>query len=135
MTPTPPIGAPRVTIERIVEWPHTDAAGHYHHSAVTPWVEAAEAELYERLGVLDLFGVVPRVRYEVDYRVRLWFRDRVAIDLWVAEVGRASVRHAFVVRRGDQVAASGSLTAVHIDPELGRAAAWPDHVRALLGAG
>jgi acyl-CoA thioester hydrolase len=121
-----------VRIDRIVEWPDTDAAGHYHHSTVISWAEAAEAELHERLGLLDLFGVIPRVRYEVDYRARLWFRDRVTVELWVAEVGTASVRYVFVVRRDHEVAVSGSMTAVHIDPGLGRAAPWPEHVREVL---
>ena len=34
--------APAIRVERTVEWPDTDAAGHYHHSSVIRWVEAAE---------------------------------------------------------------------------------------------
>ena len=34
-----------VLVQRRVEWPDTDAAGHYHHSTVVRWVEAAEAVL------------------------------------------------------------------------------------------
>ncbi|MGQ4615826.1 thioesterase family protein [Nocardia sp. R7R-8] len=124
---------PGVTVERIVEWPDTDAAGHYHHSTVVRWVEAAEAELHEQLGLSNLFGVIPRVRYEVDYRARLWFRDRVTITLRLAAVGRTSIRYSFTVRRGDEVAASGAMSAVHIDAGEGRAVPWPDEVRALLG--
>jgi 2-aminobenzoate-CoA ligase len=37
--------------------------------------------LHERLDLLELFGTVPRVRYEVDYLARLWFRDRVDVAL------------------------------------------------------
>ena len=132
MTASPPEGAPEVTIERLVEWPDTDAAGHYHHSTLVRWVEAAEADLLDKLGVVQLFGVIPRVRYEVDYTARLWFRDRVAVQLWVADVGRASIRYEFVVRRGDEVAAAGAMTAVRIDPAEGKPAAWPDDVRAVL---
>ena len=130
---TGPTGsARRVTVERIVEWPETDASGHYHHASVIAWVEAAEAALYEQLGLVSLFGIIPRVRYEVDYRARLWFRDRITIELWIEEVGRTSLRHSFVVRRGDEVAAEGRLTAVHLDPQSGRAVAWPERVRALF---
>jgi len=132
MTASPPEGAPEVTIDRVVEWPDTDAAGHYHHSTLVRWVEAAEADLLDKLGVVQLFGVIPRVRYEVDYTARLWFRDRVAVQLWVADVGRASIRYEFVVRRGDEVAAAGAMTAVRIDPAEGKPAAWPDDVRAVL---
>jgi acyl-CoA thioester hydrolase len=121
-----------VTIERVVEWPDTDAAGHYHHSAVIRWVEAAEAELHERLGLPELFGRVPRVRYEVDYLARLWFRDRVQIDLEVASVGTTSLVYAFVVRRGSEQAAKGRMVCVQSDPDGERTTPWPDDVRATL---
>jgi acyl-CoA thioester hydrolase len=121
-----------VTIERMVEWRDTDAAGHYHHSTIIRWVEAAEAELHERLGLLDLFGSVPRVHYDVDYTARLWFRDRVSIELTVAELGTSSLRYEFTVRRGAKVAARGALVCVNSDPGTEAAAAWPDDVRAAL---
>ena len=124
--------APRVVIDRVVEWPDTDAAGHYHHSAVIRWVEAAEAALHEQLGVLDLFGSVPRVRYEVDYLQRLWFRDPVEIALWVAAIGTTSLRYEFEVRRGESTAARGALVCVHADPQGEGATPWPEHARAAL---
>lgn len=123
-----------VVIERMVEWPDTDAAGHYHHSAVIRWVEAAEAELHERLGLLELFGTVPRVRYEVDYSARLWFRDRVRIELWVAHVGTTSVRYEFLVTRGQEVAARGAMVCVNSEPAADppSTAPWPDRVARTL---
>lgn len=121
-----------VRIDRVVEWPDTDAAGHYHHSTVIRWVEAAEAALHERLGLIDLFGVVPRVRYEVDYSARLWFRDEVMIELTVADVGVSSIRYEFEVRRGGELAARGSMVAVQLDPESGEPTGWSDEVRAVL---
>jgi acyl-CoA thioester hydrolase len=135
MTASPPAGVPQVTIERLVEWRDTDASGHYHHATMVRWVEAAEAELLDQLGLVRLFGVIPRVRYEVDYNARLWFRDRVTVQLWVAEVGRASVRYEFAVRRGDEIAAAGAMTAMNIDPAAGRSSAWPHDVRAVLAGG
>jgi acyl-CoA thioesterase FadM len=125
-----------IVVQRRVEWPDTDAAGHYHHSTVIRWVEAAEAVLHDRLGLLDLFGAVPRVRYEVDYLARLWFRDLVDVSLRVQDVGRSSLRYAFEVRRGDEVAARGAMVVVSSDPDVGGTTPWPDDVRAtLLGAG
>jgi acyl-CoA thioester hydrolase len=87
------LSTPQVTIERVVDWTDTDAAGQYHHATVLRWAEAADAELQDQLGLIELFGLVPRVRYEVDYKARLWFRDQVMVHLHVAAVGGASVRY------------------------------------------
>lgn len=132
---TPDFGTHHVRIERVVEWPDTDAAGHYHHATVARWVEAAEAELHEQLGLGQLFGVIPRVYYEVVYHERLWFRDPVTVSLWVEELGRTSIRYRFQVSRCAEVAATGSMTAVHIDPAVGRSLPWPDNIRTGLAAG
>lgn len=133
MTDNPMTDRRSVTIERQVEWPDTDASGHYHHSAVIRWVEAAEAELQRQLGLTELFGTTPRVHYEVDYLARLWFRDVVRIVLSVAEVGGASLRYEFEVRRGDEVAARGHLVCVNADPEGAGATRWPEDIRTALG--
>lgn len=125
-------GGPQVTIRRYVEWPDTDAAGHYHHSTVIRWMEAAEAELYSRHGLLDLFGVVPRVHLEVSHRVRLWFRDQVEITLRVERLGTTSVTFGFTVHRAEELAVEGFFTAVHIDPVAGRSTPWPERTRAAL---
>ena len=128
-------GTASVRLRRRVEWPDTDAAGHYHHSTVIRWVEAAESQLHEELGLPDLFGAVPRVRYEVDYAERLWFRDEVEIMLTVASVGRTSIRYEFEVRRGEALAARGALTAVHLDQESGEPRPWSGEERARLETG
>lgn len=118
-----------VLVQRRVEWPDTDAAGHYHHSTVVRWVEAAEAVLYQRLGLSGLFGRIPRVRYEVEYAARLWFGDVVDIVLGVGELGRTSITYAFEVRRDDQVVASGRMVAVSSDPADGGTEPWTDQAR------
>ena len=118
-----------VLVQRRVEWPDTDAAGHYHHSTVVRWVEAAEAVLYERLAISELFGRIPRVRYEVEYTARLWFGDVVDIAFGVGELGRTSITYAFEVRRGSEVAAAGRMVAVSSDPVEGDTEPWPDAVR------
>ena len=119
-----------VTIARFVVWPDTAAAGHYHHSTVIDWVEAAEAQLHEDLDVLHLYGVVPRTTYHAEYFARLWFRDRVTITLRVAEMGRASIRYEFEVRRGDELAVRGEMKAMQIDQRAGVSVPWPDDIRA-----
>ncbi|MBT2422467.1 acyl-CoA thioesterase [Streptomyces sp. ISL-22] len=124
---------PGIVIERRVEWPDTDAAGHYHHSTVVRWVEAAEAALLRRLGLAHLFGSTPRVHFEADYRARLWFGDLVRVELRVSKVGTASLHYAFTVRgQGDEEAATGRMTIAHAAARATGSTPWPDEVRALL---
>jgi len=107
-------------------------AGHYHHSSVIRWVEAAESELHLALGLPELFGQVPRVHYEVDYVERLWFRDQVVVQLRIAEVGRASLTYDFEVCRGETPAARGRLVCVQSNPGGRGAQTWPEEVAAIL---
>ncbi|WP_323185633.1 thioesterase family protein [Kitasatospora sp. NBC_01287] len=119
-------------VERRVEWSDTDAAGHYHFSAVQRWVEAAEAVLLRRLGLEGLFGSIPRVHFEADYLERLWFGESVHTELRVARVGRASLGYAFEVRGPNGPAARGKLTVVHAAVGVEGSVPWPDEVRTAL---
>ncbi|MER5943527.1 thioesterase family protein [Streptomyces sp. NPDC001928] len=124
---------PSVVIERRVEWPDTDAAGHYHHSTVVRWVEAAEAVLLRRLGLAQLFGSTPRVHFEADYRARLWFGQLVRTELSVTKVGTASLHYAFTVRGDDsEVAATGRMSIAHSAARATGATPWPEDVREVL---
>jgi acyl-CoA thioester hydrolase len=125
-------GYPQVSIERTVEWSDTDASGHHYHGVIMRWAEAAEAALLAELGLSHLFGGIPRVRYEVDYRNRLWFGQTVRIDLRIARVGNSSLRYEFVVCSGDTVAAEGALTAARAAPDSPNSVGWPPDIRAAL---
>ncbi|WST50532.1 acyl-CoA thioesterase [Streptomyces avidinii] len=129
--PAEPTG---VVVERRVEWTDTDAAGHYHHSTVVRWVEAAEAVLLHRLGLSHLFGSTPRVHFEADYRARLWFGETVRIELKVTKVGTASLHYAFTVRgaQGGE-AATGRMVIAHSAAHATGSTPWPAEVRDLLG--
>lgn len=127
----------RASVTRTVDWIDTDAAGHYHHAAVIRWVEAAENALHEELGLPHLFGTAPRVRYEVDYLDRLWFREQVDTALWVEQVGTSSLTYAFEVVGPRGPAARGRMVCVHVGPSgapgsTGSAASWPVEVRRRL---
>lgn len=121
-----------VAVERRVEWSDTDAAGHYHFSAVQRWAEAAEAALLHRLGLADLFGRIPRVHFEADYRERLWFGDLVRTELRVVRVGGSSLHYAFEVHGPHGLAASGRMSVVHSAPHEGGSEPWPAQVRRTL---
>jgi acyl-CoA thioester hydrolase len=126
--------AAEVTIERRVEWPDTDAAGHQHHSVVLRWVEAAEAELLRARGLSHLFGRTPRVRYAVDYSTRLWFDEPVTIRLAVETIGRTSLEYAFQVHGPHGLAAAGTMVVVHAEPTAPGSTPWPADIRAALSS-
>ena len=129
--------AAHITIRRLVEWVDTDASGHYHNQAVIRWMEAAEAELHQALGIAArTFGATPRVRVEIDFRQPLWFLDVAEIEFQVVRVGRTSCRYATVIRnpRGE-VAVEGGLVVAYVPSPRGGAEPWPDDLReALQGA-
>ncbi|MEU8617302.1 acyl-CoA thioesterase [Streptomyces sp. NPDC048623] len=121
-----------MVVERRVEWPDTDAAGHYHFSSVQRWAEAAEAVLLRRLGLDRLFGSIPRVHFEADYRDRLWFGDPVRIEFRVAKVGTSSLHYAFDVQGPRGLAATGRMSVVHSAARAKGTAPWPDQERSVL---
>lgn len=124
-----------VTIHRRVEWADTDASGHYHNAAVVRWVEAAEAELHERLGIVSMtFGQTPRVHFEADFSLRLVFMDEVAVELSVVRVGPSSARYSFVIRRGETQAVAGWYVVAYVPRGSTTAQSWPDAVRSALTA-
>jgi acyl-CoA thioester hydrolase len=125
-------GPASIEVRRRVEWSDTDAAGHHHNTAVLRWLEEAETVLHERLGIVEqTFGRTPRVRLEIDFTERLYFRDVVVIRLAVAAVGRTSLTYSFEVARDADVAARGRLVVVNAAAGEG-AAPWPDELRKAL---
>lgn len=127
----------RAEVTRTVDWVDTDAAGHHHHSTIIRWVEAAENALHERLDLPDLFGTAPRVRYEVDYLDRLWFREQVQTTLWVEKVGSSSLTYAFEVVGPRGPAARGRMVCVNVGAtgevgSRGTSGPWPPDVRQRL---
>lgn len=126
-----------VKVRRRVEWAETDAAGHYHFSSVFRWFEEAEHALWNSLNINKLiFGRVPRVHVDVDYKERLWFDQEVDVILAVEKVGRTSCRFGFEVRTlEDQVAASGSYTVVHAPDPTSTSQPWPVEISEALSTG
>src|SRR5919106_719515 len=97
---------PSVTIHRRVQWFDTDSSTKEHNSAPLRWMEEAEAELLDRLGIVkQVYGRLPRAHVSLDYRTPVRFWDEVDITVRVDEVGRTSVTYTFEMRRGRDVAA------------------------------
>jgi YbgC/YbaW family acyl-CoA thioester hydrolase len=126
-----------IVVQRRIEWPDTDASGMYHNTAAFRFIEVAETALLERLGFLDdVYGRLPRVHIEADFRRALRFRDVVDIELAVAGVGASSITYEFEMRCDGEVAVNGRAVAALLESAGGRPVAWSEqHRRLLLSAG
>ena len=123
---------PEITIRRRIHWFDTDTSTKEHNSAPLRWMEEAEAELLDSLGLVkELYGYLPRVHVEMDYRFPVRFWDEVEVMVAIEGVGRSSVTYRFEVRRDSEVAVEGRVTAAHIDRE-GRSTPFSEEHRRLL---
>jgi len=120
---------------RLLEWQETDAAGHQHYTSVFRWVEECESALYRKLGLpKTLFGQIPRVKVEMEYKQRIFFGDEIKTRLEVVRVGNSSLEMSFTAHVADELAAAGSYIIVHSPVIGGGSKPWPDEWRsALLG--
>jgi acyl-CoA thioester hydrolase len=130
----------RTTYATRVEWMDTDAAGYQHNTAVTRYVEGAEAQLMRELGIDGYFGWVPRVHYEVDFEERLWFQQDVTVTIAVEKVGTSSLTLGFEVWAEEfkgkprRRAATGRYVVVYLPDGATRGKPWPQAwVAALTG--
>jgi acyl-CoA thioester hydrolase len=123
-------------VQRRIEWPDTDASGHYHNTAAFRLLEVVETALLERLGILgEVYGRLPRVHISADFKGVLWFRDLVDVSLKVDEVGTSSVTYLWNIARDGEVCVEGRATAVLLDDDR-QPIHWSErHRRVLLTAG
>jgi acyl-CoA thioester hydrolase len=125
-----------IRVQRRIEWPDTDASGMYHNTAAFRFIEVAETALLERLGFLhEVYGRMPRVHIDADFKLPLRFRDLVDIRLAVSAVGQTSVTYTFDMSREGEVAVSGTAVAVLLSGAGGRPVAWPNGWRDRLLTG
>jgi acyl-CoA thioester hydrolase len=116
----------------------TDAAGHHHNTAITRWVESAEAVLMREHGLVGYFGTAPRVRHEVDFEARLWFGQEVTATVVLERVGTTSMTFGFEVwgdpfeDRPRTRAAVGRYVTVHVPEGADYATPWPSSWREAL---
>lgn len=126
--------AASLTLSRRVQWMDTDAAGIWHYSTIIRWAEEAETELHRHLGIMGhTFGVTPRARVEFEFAKALRFDDAVDITIEVARLGTSSIEYAVAVSHEGEVAATGRVVTVLVDPETGRSRPWPEELRTVLG--
>ena len=105
---------------RRVEFVDTDMAGIVHFSSFFRYMEATEHAFYRSLdwllstdGFEQDFGL-PRVHATCDYWNPIRFEELVDIHLYVAHIGRSSLRYVFLFRSQDRDIARGELSVVHV---------------------
>ena len=114
----------------------TDAAGIHHNTAITRYVEGAEAELMRARGLQDYLPRAPRVRYEVDFESPLRAGQEFTSTVDLVRIGTSPMTFVFEVwgeaveDRPRQRAAVGRLVTVHVagghaGPEESSSSPWP----------
>lgn len=102
---------------RKVAFADTDASGRAHFTAILCYVEDAEHEFFSSRGmavISDQHGW-PRVHVDCDYRAPLAFGDEVTVQLVVQVIGKTSLKYTFMVRKGEQLCAEGSMVIVRVE--------------------
>lgn len=125
-----------IVTSRRLEWSETDPMGRWHYSSVLRFVETAETLLHVSLGIeQEAFPRMPRLNVTADFLGPLHYAEVAETTLAVEHVGRSSLRYAFTISRDGVALARGTLTVVWFDPETGRSAPWPEHLRKLFTEG
>jgi acyl-CoA thioester hydrolase len=111
----------RYCMQERVRWSDIDSSGIILWSAYTRLVEMAETELFRAAGFpygslwdrLDIW--LPRVQFHIDYRSPVRLDDLLDVEIWIARIGRSSIRFEFAMKKADgQLAAEGYLVIVAI---------------------
>jgi 2-aminobenzoate-CoA ligase len=120
-----------IRIQRRIEWSDTDASGYYHNTSAFRMIEWAETALFDSLGIIDVYGRLPRVHIDADFKAPLEHRDIVDVDLEVVDVGRSSITYRAEFRARGRLCVSVNFTAALLD-ERRRPQRWPEERRRLL---
>lgn len=100
----------------------TDQMGVVYYANYLRYFESARADYWRSLGRshkdLDAWGVaLPVVEAHCNYRRPARYEDLLEIDIEVTELRSASLRFAYVVRRGGDVLADGHTRHAVIGPD------------------
>jgi 2-aminobenzoate-CoA ligase len=120
-----------ILIQRRIEWSDTDASGYYHNTSAFRMIEWAETALLDSLGIVDVYGRLPRVHVTADFKAPLKHRDLIDVDLKVVGVGRSSVTYDAEFRKDGEVCVTVHFVAALLDDGR-RPQRWPEESRRLL---
>jgi acyl-CoA thioester hydrolase len=123
-------------VERLrVRWVDTDASGRIHYTAAFRYFEAAEWELFRKIGIPlhgheTEFGF-PRVAVSATFYAPLSVDDEIAVHILPERVGKTSLTFACEVFKEENLCISGKVTAVFIGDQ-GRPIPVPERIRISL---
>lgn len=135
----------KFTIEERVRWGDVDAARIIFYGSYIRFFEIAETELFRAAGIpygkvfdeLDIW--LPRVHLECDFHRAAQMDDLLQVTVYVANIGRTSVRLNFEVRRKketgeieDALMATAHFVLVSTDRRDLRPIPVPAHLRKAL---
>ncbi len=119
-------------MQRRIEWPDTDASGHWHNTAAFRLIEVAETALLERVGLLqEVYGRLPRVHIKADFKRVLRFRNLLDCYIRVARIGRTSITYDFEIWWDGELCVEAEIVATLLTPD-GEPAEWTQAHRDLL---
>jgi len=122
----------RHRLQERVRWSDIDSSGIILWSAYTRLVEMAETELFRAAGFpygslwerLDIW--LPRVQFHIDYRSPVRLDDLLDVEIWVARMGRSSIRFELAMKKADgQLAAECYLVIVAVGRTSGKSVEVP----------
>jgi YbgC/YbaW family acyl-CoA thioester hydrolase len=127
------------SFEIVVRCTEIDVNGHVNNAKYVEYLEWAREEWYDRRGLthnrLEAMGAITvTVNISIDYKAEAGQGDVLAIETRPARVGRTSFAFAQVIRRGETLVASASVTMVTIDPETRRPRPVPEELAGALRA-
>jgi len=111
----------------------TDQMGVVYYANYLRYFEGARAAYWRGLGRsykdLDAWGVaLPVVEAHCHYKRPARYEDLLGVEVWVSELGGASLRFAYRIYRGDELLADGNTRHAVVGPD-GRPRRLPDPLR------
>ncbi|HEX5705452.1 MAG TPA: thioesterase family protein [Pyrinomonadaceae bacterium] len=101
----------KFTIEERVRWGDVDAAGIIFYGSYIRFFEIAETELFRAVGlpygkVFEELNIwLPRVHLECDFHRAAQMDDLLEVSVYVARIGKSSLRLNFEVRKRNEAGA------------------------------
>lgn len=125
-------------VQQRVIFGDTDQMGVVYYANYLRFFEASRAEFLRRLGRsqgdLDAWKVaLPVAEAHCKYHRPAHYEDLLDIDVAVTELGGASMRFEYTVRRDGELLAEGFTLHACVDPGTGRIKRMPAELRALIG--